>query len=155
MKFLETIRDRLPAIAVIAVLGLGLGVIGWRFVSPSPESRPAANRVVTPDTVKLAALSGRAKAGKTAFDENCAACHGDNATGTEQGPPLLHDTYNPGHHDDNSFLRAVKDGVPRHHWNFGDMAPQPQVSRNETISIIEYVREMQRANGIFWRQHRM
>lgn len=155
MKFLETIRNRLPAIAVIAVLGLGLVVIGWKFVSPSPESRPASNSVLTPGTVKMAALSGRAKAGKTAFDENCAACHGDNATGTEQGPPLLHDTYNPGHHDDKSFLRAVKDGVPRHHWNFGDMPPLPQVSRNETISIIEYVREMQRANGIFWRQHRM
>ncbi len=141
------VKDRLPAIAVVTVLLLGLGAMGWKFVFPPAASYPVA--------VKVPRLSGPAMAGKQAFDDNCAACHGENGAGTENGPPLVHDIYNPGHHNDNSFLRAVNAGVPEHHWNFGDMAPQPQVKRNEIAAIVEYVRVLQRANGIFWKQHRM
>ena len=78
-----------------------------------------------------------------------AVCHGANATGIEQGPPLLHKIYESGHHPDASFQRAVKQGVMSHHWRFGHMPPVPGISRKDVAKIIVYVRELQRANGIF------
>ena len=76
-------------------------------------------------------------------------CHGENATGTEQGPPLVHKIYEPGHHADASFYRAVERGVRSHHWPFGNMPPIPGVSRKDVTRILAFVRELQRANGIY------
>jgi hypothetical protein len=39
-------------------------------------------------------------------------------------------------------------GVAAHHWRFGDMPPQPQVSAAEREEIIAYVRWLQRDAGI-------
>jgi hypothetical protein len=52
---------------------------------------------------------------------NCAVCHGPAATGSMQGPPLVHEIYEPGHHPDELFVRAVMEGVAQHHWDFGPM----------------------------------
>jgi mono/diheme cytochrome c family protein len=96
-----------------------------------------------------------AEAGKAAFDANCSSCHGANGAGTDKGPPLIHDIYNPGHHADAAFVLAARKGVRRHHWPFGDMPPQPQVTDSQISAIIQYVRELQAANGISYRPHRM
>ncbi|MDA0655418.1 MAG: cytochrome c [Proteobacteria bacterium] len=100
-------------------------------------------------------LSITAVSGKKAFDANCAQCHGQNASGTNKGPPLVHDIYNPGHHGDQSFFQAIRKGVAQHHWPYGNMPPQPQVSENQMAVIVQYVRELQAANGIKSRPHRM
>lgn len=86
--------------------------------------------------------------GERLFKANCAACHGLEAAGTQSGPPLVHPYYAPGHHNDAAFRRAARDGVPQHHWFFGDMPPVAGVSDEEIERIIAYVREIQRANGI-------
>ena len=137
----------LPAILVVGVLVAGVGVTVLRLFSPLPGETVA--RVTVPQ------LSPVARAGKDGFDANCAECHGANGAGTEQGPPLVHDIYNPGHHGDRAFFRAVGSGVRRHHWRFGDMPPQPHVKAEELAAIVRYVREMQEANGIFRKPHRM
>lgn len=103
---------------------------------------------MTADAVTIPEFSPKAKAGARLFAENCASCHGTNATGTEQGPPLLHKVYEPGHHPDANFQRAVKQGVISHHWRFGNMPPVHSVSRKDVAKIIAYVRELQRASGI-------
>ncbi len=100
-------------------------------------------------------LSALALEGKVAFDRNCAVCHGQEGRGTTQGPPLVHDIYNPGHHGDPAFIAAARRGVRSHHWSFGDMPPQPQVTDAELQAIIRYVRELQEANGIFYKPHVM
>jgi len=89
-----------------------------------------------------------ALAGATLFDANCALCHGERAAGTEQGPPLVHRVYEPGHHPDAAFYRAVEFGVMSHHWEFGNMAPVPGVSKTDVAKIVAYVRKLQRADGI-------
>lgn len=61
------------------------------------------------------------KVGREAFNNSCAQCHGVNATGTDQGGPLVHRIYEPSHHGDAAFLRAAFYGVKAHHWPFGDM----------------------------------
>ena len=48
--------------------------------------------------VKVPELSSVALAGQKVFLANCAQCHGDTAGGTDQGPPLVHQWYRPGHH---------------------------------------------------------
>ena len=141
------IAKRLPVLFVTVVFVGGIAVIAWRFFSPS-----AGSAIVS---VRVPALSATALAGQQAFDANCAACHGPNGAGTDQGPPLVHDIYNPGHHSDQAFFLAAKRGVRAHHWNFGDMPPLPQVNDDQISAIVRYVRELQRANGIRYRVHRM
>nr|WP_246100898.1 cytochrome c [Palleronia caenipelagi] len=100
--------------------------------------------VVVPDT-----LSANAQVGKVAFEAKCAECHGENAAGKDKaGPPLIHKIYEPSHHGDASFLLAAQNGVRAHHWSFGNMPAVDGVTDGDVKSIIAYVRELQRANGI-------
>lgn len=89
-----------------------------------------------------------AERGEQLFAANCAVCHGPQGEGTATGPPLVHEIYEPGHHPDESFHRAVAEGVPAHHWNFGDMAPISGLDGDEVDDIVAWVREQQRAAGI-------
>jgi len=146
---IKKLRENLAMYAVLAVLAGGLGVFLWQAVGGGSRSTGEAVAVTVPQ------LSPTATDGKQAFDAVCAACHGANAAGSEKGPPLVHNIYNPGHHADAAFYLAARRGARQHHWQFGDMPPQPQVSDEELASIIEYVRELQRANGIVWQQHQM
>lgn len=86
--------------------------------------------------------------GAQLFANNCASCHGADLQGTTVGPPLLHEYYVPSHHSDESFMRAIRQGVQAHHWDFGPMAPIPAVNEDEANAIISYVREQQREAGI-------
>lgn len=132
----------LSKLAVLAIVIAGAGRVVWGVVVPTELASPIAQTISIPD------LSRIAETGRRAFDVNCASCHGENGSGTEQGPPLIHSIYHPGHHGDPSFHRAVREGVRRHHWNFGDMPAQPKVTERQTEAIIAFVREVQRANGI-------
>lgn len=86
--------------------------------------------------------------GETLFANNCAVCHGEAGVGTTTGPPLVHEIYEPGHHSDESFHRAVAEGVDPHHWDFGPMMPIPGLDTDEVDDIIAYVRMLQREAGI-------
>lgn len=134
-------------ILVLSIPILGAAMVVMQLISSDDNTTPAA--------IELPELSRLALQGKAAFDANCATCHGANAAGTEQGPPFVHDIYNPGHHSDNAFFLAVRQGVRRHHWPFGDMPPQPQVTDQELAAIVRYLRELQAANGIVYRPHNM
>lgn len=112
--------------------------------SKAPKQGDPIIAVSLPDT-----LSAGAQIGKRGFDSICAACHGENASGREgMGPPLVHDDYRPGHRADMAFRLAVQNGVPAHHWSFGNMPPQDGLTRADVAAITTYVRELQRANGI-------
>lgn len=115
--------------------------------TPQYETRESggAERVSEPEV----ALSDTARAGEELFNANCSVCHGINASGTSQGPTFIDRIYHPGHHPDFSFRNAVSNGVTQHHWVFGNMPPVDGVSSEEVDKIICYVREVQRANGIF------
>lgn len=126
-------------LVLVAALTLGAAVLIWR------ANEPGGSPVVP---VEVPELSPVAQSGLAAFEANCASCHGIHAAGTEQGPPLVHRYYEPGHHADVAFVLASQRGVQQHHWNFGDMPAQPQVTRPQIEAIIRYVRELQRANGI-------
>lgn len=136
-----------PKIVIVTGIGVALGIAGLVFLV-APDQPAAAG-------TKMPELSPMALAGARAFDANCAKCHGQTALGTEQGPAFLHPVYNAGHHSDEAFRRAVAQGTRQHHWRFGDMPAQPQVTPREVSEIIRYVRELQEANGIVAQPHNM
>lgn len=103
---------------------------------------PLPEGFVVPELTELAAT------GQENYRENCIACHGFMATGTENGPPLVHKIYEPSHHGDQAFVLAAKTGALQHHWTFGNMPPVDGITDQEINSIIAYVRQLQRANGI-------
>lgn len=131
-------------LAVVVGIAMLSGLY-WHF-SQSPakdDGKPIAQ-------VKVPNLSKLAVQGKRLFDKNCSSCHGANAAGKQEiAPPLVHIIYEPNHHGDIAFKLAVKNGVRGHHWPFGNMPPIEGVSEKEIELITRYIRELQRANGIF------
>lgn len=130
----------------VAILGGVIAVLagGYIWLAQKPEPVLAA----TPAIVQPQ-LSALASEGEAVFEGTCAACHGASLTGTDKGPPLLHPYYKPGHHSDYAIVSAVQNGVQAHHWPFGAMPAQSGISDDELVRVIAYIREMQRANGIF------
>jgi len=139
--------EQIPKLLVVVVIIGGLGLLASKLFD--------AGSGVANISVTVPPLSSVAVAGRSAFDANCAQCHGENGGGTKQGPPLVHDIYNPGHHADEAFRYAVRQGVRQHHWPHGNMPSQPQVTDQQLMEIVRYVRELQEANGIVYRPHRM
>ena len=92
-------RFFLGAVAVFAAALL------WMTFSSGPAPRSLSAEVAEPELSSLAAT------GKVLYEANCAICHGIRALGTDTGPPLVHDIYNPGHHADHAFFAAAKFGV--------------------------------------------
>ncbi len=124
---------------------VALGVAGYLVVSGggTNEGRPSASVDVP------AAFSVQAQLGQKVYDANCASCHGRNAAGQDGvAPPLVHVIYEPGHHGDESFQRAIARGVRAHHWPFGDMPPVDGLTRDDVADVVAYIRELQRTNGI-------
>lgn len=99
--------------------------------------------------VTIPKLSAAAARGQAAFAKFCASCHGTDAGGTNAGPPLIHRFYEPDHHGDMAFVMAARRGSRAHHWNFGDMPPVDGITDAEIADIISFVREVQKANGVF------
>ena len=133
--------------AILLVLAAAVGLAGYLYFGDRNDSTgvgPPIASVSVPGT-----LSARARLGQKTYEANCASCHGRNAAGQEGvAPPLVHIIYEPGHHGDEAFQRAVARGVRSHHWRFGDMAPVEGLTRRDVAGIVTYIRELQRANGI-------
>lgn len=93
-------------------------------------------------------LPAELQPGEGKFNTFCARCHGPEAMGTKQGPPLVHKIYEPNHHGDAAFQRAAANGVRAHHWQFGDMPKVQGVQPEDVDHIVKYVRWLQRQAGI-------
>ncbi len=139
------------AILFVLVLAFGLGgyLYVGRFRNGTGDSIVTGNGPPIAKVNLPATFSTGAQLGQQTYEANCAACHGRNAAGQAGiAPPLVHVIYEPGHHGDESFHRAVVFGVRAHHWRFGNMPPVKGLTRREVTGLVAYVRELQRANGI-------
>ncbi len=145
-------------LAGTAVLAVALGAVAVDRLTAdthAPDHSAAGSSAAPAEGAALVAvtlpeqLSEQAMIGKRAYDGVCAACHGQDAAGRMGlAPPLVHRIYEPSHHGDMAFQMAAANGVRSHHWPFGDMPPQPQVTPGDVKMIVAYVRELQRASGI-------
>ena len=86
-------------------------------------------------------------AGVRVYDAACLRCHGAFAAGSDLGPPLIHDYYEPDHHADAAFQRAVRFGVRPHHWSYGPMPAVPGLTDEEVAQVIAYIRWLQGRAG--------
>lgn len=135
-------RGRTTPFFVVAALLLPAACGRADQASSSPPAAGAATAADAPATPPELAE------GERLFAANCARCHGPSATGTDQGPPLVHVIYEPNHHSDAAFQMAAMNGVRAHHWSFGDMPPVPGVTPEQVTEIVAYVRWLQRQAGI-------
>lgn len=85
--------------------------------------------------------------GAEVYAESCASCHGADLRGTDRGPSALSIVYEPNHHPDESFRRAIAAGAPQHHWDFGPMPPVDGLSDEEVDAVIAFVRAEQQRLG--------
>lgn len=140
-------------IAAGAAVVLGFAAYGYwqsRPAPPPPEAIAAVNEDGALAAVRVPELSGRAVLGQAAFNAKCAVCHGENAAGQDGvAPPLINRIYEPGHHPESAFLRAVQTGVVSHHWSFGNMPPVEGLTAGDIKNIVAYIRALQKENGIF------
>jgi len=146
------------------VIGSGLvavavvGAFVW-FSRPGPRRGPMpitsamhsgsdTQAGLLPESIVQPPLTGLAKQGEAAFNDNCAACHGVKLAGTDHGPTLIHSLYRPAHHGDAAIASAALNGARAHHWRFGNMPPVEGITTQELTVIIAYIRAMQQANGV-------
>jgi len=129
---------------IAATILVGAGLV-WMAV---PNGHDDSMHGTSGTKIKVTELTQAAKQGEQLFEASCAVCHGKNAVGTQNGPPLIHKIYEPSHHSDLSFQRAAKQGVRAHHWPFGNMPPVSRATESDVTQNIAYVRELQRANRI-------
>ena len=104
----------------------------------SPSSDGSETPVRDPEQVAVGAELYLAK---------CAACHGEDLRGTDQGPSHLSEVYEPNHHSDVAFVLAARRGVSPHHWSFGPMPPIGGLSDSELDAIVSFVRDAQDREG--------
>ncbi len=110
---------------------------------------PVAGQQLDLGSVKQPDMTPRLNLGKLNYDAYCAECHGASTAGSDKGPTFLHRVYHPGHHGDRAFMVAPKQGAKAHHWQFGDMKPVEGVNDEQLKTIIDYVRAVQKVNGLF------
>ena len=136
---MEKLKGKLVPMLLIGVL------VGGVFIVINNNTRGKSQYSVR---VNVPQLSPAAVEGRDLFNANCSACHGENASGTDNGPPLVHQYYRPAHHGDGAFVNAALKGVRAHHWRFGNMPPVEGITEQKVLKIVRYVRELQRANGV-------
>ncbi len=136
--------------ALVAVAAGAWYVFQSAAVSPSLENKGS---LILDDGIVAVnlptTLGEKERIGKTAYEAVCSACHGANGQGRKDiAPPLIHKIYEPSHHGDMAFVLAAKNGVPSHHWNFGNMPAVEGVTQADVLNVVAYIRLLQRENGI-------
>lgn len=138
-------------LTIMIGMGVTITLAGYLFLSAEqdPYQAEAASLAISPPAGFIVPdLNATERQGEMIFNENCAVCHGKWATGTNQGPPLVHKIYEPSHHGDIAFHMAAERGVRAHHWRFGNMPAIEGVTKAQINKVIAYVRTLQRSNGI-------
>lgn len=144
-------RSRMTATAsLLLVCGVGAFFVNCSRGQDetSPKGAQHDDAVVTTSMGSDQPIPEEYQAGEERFNALCARCHGVVGRGTDMGPPLVHKIYEPSHHADFTFRRAVTQGVRAHHWSFGPMPKISEATSDDVAEIIPYVRWLQRKAGI-------
>ena len=142
-------KSIIAATSILVAGGIGYALWPTTLQTTQSDASISLENGVLAEVLVPETLSQNAQTGKLGFEAKCLVCHGVNAAGQDGvAPPLVHIIYEPSHHGDESFQRAVAMGVRGHHWPFVDMPPVGGVTRADVTKITVYIRELQLANGI-------
>jgi mono/diheme cytochrome c family protein len=86
--------------------------------------------------------------GSTVYEARCASCHGTDLGGTDKGPSQLSIVYEPGHHGDDAYRSAIRNGAQQHHWGFGAMPVIESITDEQIEAVISYIRGEQQRLGL-------
>ena len=126
---LDTLRPR-----TVGSLGLAAIAITFTFAACAGDDSDDLPGTASSDGAPL-------------YAARCASCHGSDLQGTDVGPSLRSEVYEPNHHPDDSFRAAIHDGVTPHHWQFGPMPAITGLDDDEITAIITYIRDVQQRAG--------
>ena len=107
--------------------GAGRGGRGGRGARGSAGTREFLGLGPAPD-------AAAAKKGEPLYSQNCAACHGENARGS-QGPNLVRSVVVLHDENDEEIGAVIKNGRPQ-----GGMPPFPQLSTGDIHNIDQYIK---------------
>ncbi len=129
------------------VCALGVGVL--LLVGCTDDGTGDSADATSPPSAPQGTVSGDGQLphGAAVYAASCASCHGADLRGTEEGPSHLSIVYEPNHHSDESFRRAIANGAPAHHFDFGDMPPVPGLTDEDVEAVIAFVRAEQTRQG--------
>jgi len=100
-------------------------------------------------TVVIPELNESGLRGRQVFAASCQECHGvDGAGGTRTGPPLIHPMYRQNLFPDHVFNKVIRDGKREKNWRFGPMEPVKNLTDQQIIDVMAFVRAAQVASGI-------
>ena len=128
--------NKLPIIAIALVVAAGAWWLGGGMPETveAPET-PAAGSALA-EVALPASLSEQAQIGQRIYEAKCAACHNENAAGQEGvAPPLVHRIYEPSHHADEAFQRAVGNALEKSALSL-EVAAQT-FARSEVEAVLE------------------
>ncbi len=101
----------------------------------------------TAEEAEPAGSSSTGDLGAEVYANSCAACHGADLRGTDEGPSQLSIVYEPNHHTDDAYRSAIANGARQHHWSFGDMPPVEGLNDEEVEAVIGFIRSEQQRQG--------
>ena len=133
---------------LVAVLVFVVAVVHDQRVRARTGSTPARAALAQGAVGSEPLFSSAARQGQEIFQARCAICHGQDAVGSRQGPPLIHPSYGASKFADERFVAAVRNGVVARQWTFGDMPAIPGVGDQQLALIVRYIREQQVAQGV-------
>lgn len=146
-------------IATLALTtSITIAAVALILVSKKPQPQPSdphqthqtgGSEAASPAYLVVPDMTASLQQGAQLFTKYCSACHGAVGDGSDNGPPLVHKIYEPGHHPDEAIYAAAKLGARAHHWQFGDMPPVVGITDPEIAEIVTFIRAMQKANGIY------
>lgn len=143
---LQFLRANVAACRVAGLLGLG-AIVALVSACGDDSAMPQTN-VTSQQQIEQPKSADEIASGQALFSNNCSLCHGSDLRGTNTGPSLLHQYYEPNHHSNASFVIAVRRGVRQHHWDFGNMPAVENLTIEEVHAVICYIREAQLADGL-------
>jgi mono/diheme cytochrome c family protein len=88
-------------------------------------------------------VPGDPAAGEEVYQAECAECHGEAGEGTADGSPLVDPLYLAPGFTDRKLARAVREGAPQEHWDFGAMPGLRYLTDRQISDVVAYVRRMQ------------
>ncbi len=137
----RSLRTGLIALVCLVLAVGAAAACGGETDAPSSDTEQ-------PATVQQEVVQETAISGQRLFSNNCSRCHGADLRGTNVGPSLLHEYYEPNHHSNASFVIAVLRGVRQHHWDFGNMPAVEGLDIDEVHAVICFIRETQVEDGL-------